>query len=167
MPLQQQAIIRVSFSTTAVELAHEPSLRELQVTAYCRYTDIYRVGNLFHAHSPKKPELRDLHLSRIDCGKTRQRFIERNDIDDSHLRRAGDRFFEWNPFDFAPSLDRAFFSGIIDQNSSHYLRSRAIKVLPVLPIDLLDIDQFEECFINECGGLQRVAYRLLRHVETS
>jgi len=148
------------------KFACQPDFRELHIPTYRCCTNIHRVGNFFHRHAAKKPQLDDLGFSRIRGGEPSQCLVECNNVDRRRQAvRLGDGLLKRNTLQLPPSFNRAFFSRVIYQHPPHNLRGCCKKMPTVLPVNVLNVHQFEECFMNERGGLKRVTWRLTRHVE--
>src|SRR5687768_2081027 len=142
-----------AMNSYAPEFAGQPDLRELQIAIYGSCADIHRFGNFLYRHPGKKPELNHLGLSGIDVAHARQRLVQGNDIRSS--RQVGWRrgyFLDRNMLSVPSSLNRAFFSGVIHQHSSHNLRDNNKELFSALPIHPLDIEQLQESLINERRG---------------
>src|SRR5207249_9755490 len=144
----------------------QPDFTDLPRQISRRCNNNPRARNFFLLQAAKQPALDDLCFSRIRGGEPSQCLVECNNVDRRRQAgRPGDGLLKRNTLQLPPSFNRAFFSRVIYQHPPHNLRGCCKKMPAVLPVNPLNVDQFEECFMNERSSLKRVTWRLTRHVE--
>ena len=93
-----------------------------------------------------------------------QSFIQRQKLRRARLRHqrrfARERFIERDLLRFAAVFDVLPPPRMVDQNVAHHLRGHREKVCAILPVNILLAREAKISFVNQRGGLQRVAIAL-------
>src|SRR5262249_47507452 len=130
------------------------SLCPLTADGYRRDTDHF--SGLVEVEATEEPQLDDLGFSWVALRQFLQRFVYCDQI----ARAVDDRafgFLDSNNPDTAAVGTSCPAARHVHQDVAHQTSCHSDKVRPVLPAGFPPIDQSNERFVHECGGLEHMA----------
>src|SRR5262249_36784612 len=127
--------VRLRFQFTA-----QPCKRQFPITPNRDVGDVHCLGCLFNTQTAENAELHDLTLARIELGQMLKSFVECEEVNVLTLFTE-DRSIQRHLI----RLSSAFFgipgARVVNQDAPHHLSAHSEKVAPVLPLNILPIDE--------------------------
>ena len=125
--------------------------------------DAERFCGLVDAQSAEVAQLHDLALTLVECRQCPERIVERNDVE-ARPASDGQRFVEGHVHIAAAAFALPPRARDVHQYPAHQLGGDGEEVRTALPSDTARIDEPHVGFVDERGGLKRVAGPFTPHV---
>jgi hypothetical protein len=148
-----------------LQLTQQPQLRDFPVSLDGVSRDVKCVGGFVEREPAEESHLHDLTLTHINLGERRQRVVKRHEI---LIRLIGheQRFVKSDAGCGAATFLVLPRARVIHQNVAHHTRGDRQEMRPVLPLNMLSIDEPQIRFVYEGRRLQTVAHAFARHTTT-
>lgn len=145
------------------EFPGEPDFGELPVPSHRPGGGLEDLGRFLLAEAAEVAEFHHLGLAGSDAGELFQGFVECEQ--QAVGSRSGDLgLVETHYRDCASALERAAFSGGINEDPSNQLGNEGEELSAMLPVDASKLEEAQIDFVDEGGGLQAVRRMLVAEV---
>jgi len=120
-------------------------------------------GGLVDGQASEESQFNDAALALVECGQGLQRIVERDEV----VARFGgnrQRFVEIRRMGRAAAFRSKSAARVIDKNLPHHPAAERMKMQAIPNRNRLTLEEADERFVDERGGLQRVSGALVGHV---
>jgi hypothetical protein len=159
-----QRILPSRSGVRSLHLAEEPRARKTPTPLGCGERDTQLFCCLLLSEADKETKFHYLGGRGVHRGQTIQRLIQREEIVVGHGQGQFQRI-EFHALKLSAVFQPLLSPRGLDQNPAHGFCGRAEEVRAILKADLLVwLEQAQPSFVNESGGLQRVAGSFVGHL---
>lgn len=141
----------------------EPRLGELPIAHDGLGRDLDDGRGFLDGEAAEETQFNHAALALVEGGKSLERIVEGDEV---MTRFCGNRqgFVEAGSARHAAALRRKPAARVIDKNLSHHATAERMKMHAIAHGNRFALQEAQERFVDERGGLQRVSGTLVRHV---
>ena len=143
----------------------QPRPGTVPVPRYGVRRDLQNLGNLFHAEPAKEPQFNHAAAALVQLAEFGERIVQFNQFDGA-LCGNRESFIERQRLASSSAPLRSPGPRHVDQNPSHELSGNSEKLRAILPSHVLLPEKPKVGFMDQSGGLERMACGFTPHIVT-